>query len=203
MVLAIIFSILLVLLLLLLIFFLFYILLPSIKSDVSEDVNPVYSSIEKNFISTKEIPVEMSDKRAVVLCNPEKSFQNRTLIFNRKHSCSYIYNSKKSSSDCAFACIGLGDCAKACPQYAIFIKDGTAVVSNACIGCGKCVSVCPKNMIKLVSPDTKEIELCSYKENVCITTCSKKGSSEKIERIAKKHFKIWDFCYRIIKGKTK
>ena len=149
MVLAIIFSILLVLLLLLLIFFLFFILLPSIKSDVSEDVNPVYSEIEKSFISTKEIPVEMSDKRAVVLCNPEKSFEKNTLVFNRRHSCSYIYHSKKSSSDCAFACIGLGDCAKACPQYAIFIKNGTAVVSNACIGCGKCVSLCPKDLIKL------------------------------------------------------
>lgn len=199
MVLGIILNILFILLILLLIFFLFYILLPSIKSDVSEDVNPIYSEIEKSFVATKEIPVPTSELRAVVLCNPEKSFKNKQLIFNSKHSCSFIANTKNSSSDCAFACIGLGDCVKVCPQGGIFIKNNTAVVSSACIGCGKCVEVCPKGLIKLLPAETKELILCNYNGDSCITSCSHKEKSEKLERTAKNHFKIWDFYYKLIK----
>lgn len=201
MILALIFSILLVLFLLLLIFFLFFILMPSIKSDVSEDVNPIYSEIEKNFVATSEVPVESSNNKAVVLCNPEKSFTNKLLVFNSKHSCSFIANTKNSASDCAYACIGLGDCAKICPQNAIYIKNNTAVVSSSCIGCGRCIDVCPKSLIKLVPSGTKEIVMCNYQGEECQTSCSHKEKFEKLERITKKHFKIWDFCYKIIKRK--
>lgn len=49
-------------------------------------------------------------------------------------------------------CIGSGSCAKACPEDAIGIVNGKAVLKNAahCIGHGACLPACPFDAIKLV-----------------------------------------------------
>ena len=49
-------------------------------------------------------------------------------------------------------CIGSGACAKACPEDALGVVDGKAVLINAasCIGHGACFSACPVEAIKLV-----------------------------------------------------
>ncbi len=49
-------------------------------------------------------------------------------------------------------CIGSGACAKACPEEALGIINGKAVLKNAaaCIGHGACLAACPVEAIKLV-----------------------------------------------------
>jgi thioredoxin reductase (NADPH) len=49
-------------------------------------------------------------------------------------------------------CIGSNSCAKACPEDALGIVDGKAVLKNAahCIGHGACLAACPFDAIKLV-----------------------------------------------------
>jgi thioredoxin reductase/NAD-dependent dihydropyrimidine dehydrogenase PreA subunit len=49
-------------------------------------------------------------------------------------------------------CIGSGSCARACPEEAIGIINGKAVLTNgaACIGHGACLTACPVEAIKLV-----------------------------------------------------
>jgi len=49
-------------------------------------------------------------------------------------------------------CIGSGACATACPEEAIGLIDGKAVLHNpaACIGHGACLAACPFDAIKLV-----------------------------------------------------
>ncbi|MEP7140418.1 MAG: NAD(P)-binding domain-containing protein [Caldimonas sp.] len=49
-------------------------------------------------------------------------------------------------------CIGSGSCARACPEEAIGIINGKAVLTNgaACIGHGACLMACPVEAIKLV-----------------------------------------------------
>lgn len=57
---------------------------------------------------------------------------------------------------CAFGCMGLGSCVKACAFNAIHIVDGVAKVdSEKCVACGKCVAACPKKLIDLVSETSK------------------------------------------------
>ncbi len=52
---------------------------------------------------------------------------------------------------CAYGCLGLGDCERACPFDAIHVIDGLAVVDYVkCTGCGKCAQVCPRNIISMV-----------------------------------------------------
>ena len=53
--------------------------------------------------------------------------------------------------ECAFGCMGLGSCVKACPFDALSLVNGTAVVNpEKCVACGKCVATCPKKLIDLV-----------------------------------------------------
>ena len=51
---------------------------------------------------------------------------------------------------CAYGCLGLGSCERACPFDAIHVKDGVAVVDeDKCKSCNKCVDICPRHIIAL------------------------------------------------------
>ena len=57
---------------------------------------------------------------------------------------------------CAYGCLGLGSCEKACPFDAIHVKNGVAVVDEEkCKACNKCVDVCPRHIIALEPFKTK------------------------------------------------
>jgi ferredoxin len=61
--------------------------------------------------------------------------------------------------------LGLGDCAKVCPQDAISIdpERNIAVVDwEKCIGCGLCLAECPHGLIELVPAGTKVAFKCNY-----------------------------------------
>ncbi len=68
----------------------------------------------------------------------------------------------KSSKLCTFACIGLGNCARACQFDAMHIVDGVAKVDRLnCVGCGACVDACPKSLPKLIPEKQKIMPACS------------------------------------------
>ena len=83
-----------------------------------------------------------------------------------------------SSKACAYGCMGLGSCVKACQFGAIKIENGVAVVDpELCVSCGKCVSTCPKHIIEIV-PKKKKVKVqCSSKDmgkavmSVCSAGC--------------------------------
>ena len=68
-------------------------------------------------------------------------------------------------TECAHGCLGLGSCAAVCPQNAIVVVDGVAVVNrNKCVGCGLCVKACPRGLIELV-PESKHVSVqCSNRD---------------------------------------
>ena len=71
----------------------------------------------------------------------------------------------KSNKTCTFACIGLGNCTRACKFDAMHIVDGIARVDRSkCVGCGACADACPKSIIKLL-PESQRVEPgCSNKD---------------------------------------
>ena len=60
-------------------------------------------------------------------------------------------------TSCDHGCLGFGSCAAVCPENAIRVKNGVAIVNRAlCVGCGLCAKACPRHLIELV-PETNEI----------------------------------------------
>ncbi|MBQ8452052.1 MAG: 4Fe-4S binding protein [Clostridia bacterium] len=61
---------------------------------------------------------------------------------------------------CQFACLGCGDCVKACKYDAISIsKKGCAIIDkDKCVGCRECVYACPNKLIDLI-PYSKYVEV--------------------------------------------
>ena len=81
-------------------------------------------------------------------------------------------------TDCDYGCLGLGSCMSVCPQGAIRILDGVAVVNRSlCVGCGLCAKACPKGLIELVPEDKTVAVQCSNKDKgpfvkkVCSAGC--------------------------------
>ena len=81
-------------------------------------------------------------------------------------------------TDCNYGCLGFGSCAEVCPQDAITILDGVAVVNrNRCVSCGLCAKACPRGLISLI-PESRIIRVqCSNRDKgpmvrkVCTAGC--------------------------------
>ena len=68
----------------------------------------------------------------------------------------------KSNKTCTFACIGLGNCVKACQFGAMHLENGVAKVDRSkCVGCGACVDACPKSIVKLIPESQRVMPACS------------------------------------------
>ena len=111
--------------------------------------------------------------QAVVIRQPAEEKTELRLQFQGVHSCKIFHATYGSAALGKQTCIGYGDCMKACPQKAIFMEKGQAVVSDLCSGCGKCVDACPISIITL-------------------------APAVSVEKPPKKHFKFWYTCYRIL-----
>ena len=104
---------------------------------------------------------EMS-RKALIHCNG-----NSEVIYNYSGvgTCKAAAQLLRGYKKCPYACLGLGDCVKVCPQGAISIKpeNGVAVVDpEKCTGCGLCLAECSQNLIELVPAGTKIAFLCNY-----------------------------------------
>lgn len=64
---------------------------------------------------------------------------------------------------CAFACLGFGDCQRACPFGAIRMSaEGLPVIDRElCTACGECVEACPRNLMVLMPIKDKVWVGCS------------------------------------------
>lgn len=82
------------------------------------------------------------------------------------------------TADCDYGCLGLGSCVKVCPENAIRIVDGVAVVNRKkCVGCGLCAKACPKGLIELIPESKRVIVQCMNRDKgpavrkVCSAGC--------------------------------
>jgi ferredoxin len=63
---------------------------------------------------------------------------------------------------CAWGCLGLGDCVRSCTFDAMAMNaDGIPVVDVAkCTACGNCVRACPKDLLSIMPVDRKLLVQC-------------------------------------------
>ncbi len=70
-----------------------------------------------------------------------------------------------SFTGCDTGCLGLESCAAVCPEKAISVQNGVAVVNpRVCVGCGLCAKTCPKGLIEMLPRSAQVAVRCSSKE---------------------------------------
>lgn len=106
--------------------------------------------------------VAAEPKVAHVKCSGGNLYANKKYEYYGMSNCEAAARLLDGFIECKYGCLGFGTCAKACPELAISIIDGVAVVDkDNCIGCGICADVCPKHVIDIIPKDTKVIVQCS------------------------------------------
>ena len=91
---------------------------------------------------------ESIPEKAVVRCTGDCEAATLKYDFAGVKSCAAAEIFYSGYKKCTSGCLGLGDCIKVCPQGAISIKNGIAVIDECkCVGCGICVRECPNGLI--------------------------------------------------------
>ena len=103
--------------------------------------------------------------------------KNQGNYFGHK-DCRTVALSGLNVTDCNWGCLGFGSCAEVCPEQAITIQNGVAVVNRKrCVSCGLCAKACPRGLISLI-PESRIIRVqCSNRDKgpvvrkVCSAGC--------------------------------
>lgn len=89
---------------------------------------------------------------AVIHCNG--TCENRPVksYYDGAGSCAILSMVAAGTTDCAYGCLGEGDCVAACNWNAIKMNSLTGmpeIDTDLCTGCGVCVARCPRSLIEL------------------------------------------------------
>jgi Na+-translocating ferredoxin:NAD+ oxidoreductase RNF subunit RnfB len=150
----------------------------------------------------------VAEKIAAVMGTDAEAVERKTAFVRCKGTCEVTRNQGNyvgvkdcrsaalngiRTTECDYGCLGFGSCVSICPEHAITVKDGVAVVNRMkCVGCGLCVRTCPTGPIELVPESKKVIVQCSNHDmgltvkKVCSAgcigcgICAKKCPSEAI-----------------------
>lgn len=108
---------------------------------------------------------EVKDVVAFVGCNGTCEATKEIAKYEGVQTCRAASMLFGGTNSCRYGCLGLGDCAKACPAGAICLEDGIArVITSRCIGCGLCTQQCPKGIISMLPQETATVVMCSNKQ---------------------------------------
>ena len=138
-------------------------------------------------------------KIAVLKCKGDCEVRPRTNQYDGATSCVVAANLYSGETNCAFGCLGLGDCEVACDFDALHVNPETGlpeVDEDKCVACNACVTACPKLLFELrkKGPKSRRIYVsCANKDKgaaarkacsaACIgcTKCAKECKFEAIE----------------------
>jgi RnfABCDGE-type electron transport complex B subunit len=112
--------------------------------------------------SVMGVAAEASQKMvAFVRCNGSCAHTSVKEFFTGVEDCRSAAAIGINPWKCDFGCTGFGSCAKVCPENAIRVVDGVAVVDpERCVGCGLCVKTCPGQLIEMIPYEQKVFVRC-------------------------------------------
>jgi len=114
---------------------------------------------------SERAPARQPDEvKAAVLCTGSRvPLRYR---YSGAPSCQAAARMAVSPKECANACLGFGDCCRACRTTgAIRVEGGLARVdSSRCNGCGECLGSCPLDLIGLIRVERGLLVLCKGPE---------------------------------------
>lgn len=122
-------------------------------------------------------------KVAVVRCNGTCENRPRVAEFDGVRSCRVENMTGMGETQCAYGCLGCGDCVAKCQFDAISMNPVTGlpeVDEDKCTGCGACAKACPRDVIEIRPKGPKGrrmVVLCNNKDKgavankVCKVSC--------------------------------
>ncbi len=126
-----------------------------VKSGTTEGiVCPVGGDDVKNQIAEAmgEVAEDTVPQRVIIRCNGTFENAPHKYSYDSIISCAYANTLGAGESACAYGCLGLGDCVKACNFDSIKIDPKTGLPSvnyDTCVLCGACVKACPRDIIEI------------------------------------------------------
>ena len=109
------------------------------------------------------VKVSLAEKKIATLrCHGGKGAKDK-FVYQGIKDCQAAIQLLAGQKLCNYACVGFGNCVRACPFGAIKMSDeGLPIIdSELCTGCGKCLAACPRNLIVLIPAKGKVYVGCS------------------------------------------
>jgi RnfABCDGE-type electron transport complex B subunit len=124
---------------------------------------PGGEEVTADISSVMGVEAEVKEKKiARLMCQGSDDCAKRKFDYTGIEDCRAAMVVAGGNKSCAFGCLGLGSCIKACPFGAISAQENglIRIDENLCTGCGICIQTCPKNILDLVPPTQKVTVLC-------------------------------------------
>ncbi len=119
---------------------------------------------------------------AVAGCASSPGENRLGFVSPRRGSCRDLQLQYGGERDCAWACLGEGDCAEICPEGAIRMEQGLPRIdAERCTGCGECVTSCPRGVLHLLPSDAQVHVRCASadpllkRQDLCSLGCRESG----------------------------
>jgi Na+-translocating ferredoxin:NAD+ oxidoreductase RNF subunit RnfB len=117
---------------------------------------------------------------ARVLCGGGSDLAVRVAEYRGLQSCAAAATVAGGGKGCAWSCLGLADCERACSFHAIVMNDRDlpVVIPSLCTACGDCVEACPRGLFTLMPVEQKLIVQCrsllegAAAEALCAAACN-------------------------------
>ena len=131
-------------------------------------------------ILTGKKAADLKPKKAVVLCRGEREQTTKLKhLYEGLTDCVAANQLYGGDLACGQACLGFGNCVRACTYDAMQIDvPGLPLIDPAkCTGCGNCVTACPRSVIALIATDMPSVVRCrntdaaDHTKEICSVGC--------------------------------